>query len=876
MRSCVLVSGQEEHVGDSRFAATPAPQIQLPGSGRAFPIKFFIKISNRYSRSILLNTTMSRFFATAYDSEDSSDEELLSSSEELLSSSESEAGERSEQEESEEEEEDDEEWASSSDDSDDDYHAGKVRGPSYFLKKDYKSGVDDSDSDSDAEEKRVVKSAKEKYLEEIANLVDQIENFSMVEDWVKISTEFDKLNKLVSKYPQFHIPVPRLYIKSLAILEDTISSAQNKDVKKKLNALESKSMNVVKQRVKKAVKDHQSELELYRKNPEAYESGALVETDTLKETQTTQTSGSEAAGIFTILRSIIETRGKKNLDLAEQISQLEELTQLAKAPFHLISIYLLLVPIRFDLYAKAAFMPLEQWRYALRDINALLDVLEKNRDYVVSETAAPTDDIETEPQPDANGVKQMIGSIASLVERLADELTSHLLAIDPHSTEYVSRLRDESSVYTLLVRAQVYYESIISKKELQTPKGDQLARVILKRVDYIYFKPSKLIIFGENTVWKKLDESLDSSIYPKLKESGPQGVEYTNGLIDALCLVLYEQPNSVFRKKAVLYHIYYYAFNDQYFKARDMLLLSHLQATIHTADPQLQVLFNRSLVQLGLSAFRCGLIHEAQQSLYEIATSPRQKELLGQGVQRFQVQQSQVDKQRLLPFHMHVNLELLECSFYTASMLIEVPLMVQNPDFAKRRVAVSKSFKRVLEYHERQVFDGPPEYTRDYIMLAAKALLKSDWKKASELINSIKIWDLFNNSDKIKAMLLEKLQIEALRTYLFTNETFYSKLSISTLAAIFQIEERIVKSTVLKMIANEEITALYNQPANILEFVEGNKLKASKLQELALNLSEKVNQIVERNERLSLGGFQYPLEKKQNRPERANGVATKQ
>ncbi|KAH3668495.1 hypothetical protein OGAPHI_002249 [Ogataea philodendri] len=825
---------------------------------------------------------MSRFFTTTYDSEDSSDEELLSSSEELLSSSESEAGDVSSEEGSPEEEDDesDEDWDSGSgldSDSDDDYQAGKVRGPSYFLKKDFKSGGGDSDSDSDGEEKRVVKSAKEKYLEEIANLVDQIENYSMVEDWIKIVSEFDKLSKSVQKSGQFQIRVPRLYIKSLAILEDAITSFQDKDVKKKLNSSESKALNVVKQRVKKAIKDYQSEIDQYRKNPEAYESGASVEPETPVQTETSKSAqDSEGAGIFTILRSIIETRGKKNVDLSEQIGQLEELTQLAKKPFHLISVYLLLVPIRFDLYSKAAFMPLEQWRFALRDINALMDVLEKNRNYIVSETAAPVDDIETEPEADANGVRQLIGSIASLVERLADELTSHLLAIDPHSTEYVSRLRDESSVYTLLVRAQVYYESIISREDLATPKGDQLARVILKRLDYIYFKPSKLIIFSENTVWKKLEESLDSPIYSKLTESGPQGVEYTNGLIDALCLVLYEQPNSVFRKKAVLYHIYYYAFNDQYFKARDMLLLSHLQATIHTADPQLQVLFNRSLVQLGLSAFRCGLIQEAQQSLYEIATSPRQKELLGQGVQRFQLQQSQVDKQRLLPFHMHVNLELLECAFYTASMLTEVPLMAQNPDFAKRRVAVSKSFKRVLEYHERQIFDGPPEYTRDYIMLAAKALLKSDWQKASKLINSIKIWDLFNNSDKIKAMLQEKLQIEALRTYLFTNESFFTKLSISNLATIFQLEERVVKSTVLKMISNEEITALYNQPANILELVESNKPKASKLQELALNLSEKVNQIVERNERLSLGGFQYPLEKKQNRPERANGVATKQ
>ncbi|GMF83020.1 unnamed protein product [[Candida] boidinii] len=174
-----------------------------------------------------------------------------------------------------------------------------------------------------------------------------------------------------------------------------------------------------------------------------------------------------------------------------------------------------------------------------------------------------------------------------------------------------------------------------------------------------------------------------------------------------------------------------------------MLLMSHLQSTIHTSDTQLQVLFNRALVQLGFSAFRLGLFVEAQQSLQEIATSSRQREILGQSVQRFQQQQSQVDKQRLLPFHMHINLELLECCFHTASLLIEIPFMAASPEVAKKRQTSAKSFKRALEYHERQIFEGPAENTRDYIMYAAKALQKSDWKKASELLDSIKIWSLF-------------------------------------------------------------------------------------------------------------------------------------
>ncbi|ODV85937.1 hypothetical protein CANARDRAFT_7297 [[Candida] arabinofermentans NRRL YB-2248] len=836
---------------------------------------------------------MSRFFATAYESDVSSDEELLSSDDELISSSgsetESKGSDSEDADQDDDEDNDSEDWDSDfegdddDDDSDDDYTSGKAKGPSYFLKKDFLKGGpagSDSDSDSDSDdEKKVVKSAKEKYLDEIASSVDQIENFSMVEDWIKIANEFDRLSKAIARYPQYHIPVPRLYIKSLAILEDAITGFQEKDTKKKLNASESKSFNIVRQRVRKSSKEFQSDIDLYRKDPEAYETGSAeadAEAQQAKEAEAAK-SQSPDAGVFTVLRSVIETRGKRNVDQSEQIQTLEDLISRTSNAYQLISIYLMLIPVRFDQFAKAPFMPAAQWKASLADINSLLDVLQKNPTYVVSELAAPIDDIEVEPEANSEGVKEIIGSLVSLAERLDDALTAHLLAIDPHSSEYVSRLRDETALYTLLVKTQVYYERITAAEDLTTARGDQLSRVILKRLDHIYFKPSKLIIFAETSAWNTLNSSssLDSKVHSKISSSGPQGIDYTNGLLDALCLNLYKQQNSIFRKKAVLYHIYYYAFNDQFYKSRDMLLLSHLQASIHTADPQLQVLFNRALVQVGLSAFRSGLIGEAQQLLHEIAISARQKELLGQGNQRFQNQQTQADKQRLLPFHMHINLELLECSFYAASLLIEIPQIAQNPEFARKRQTSSKAFRRVLEYHDRQIFAGPPETTRDYIVLAAKALAKSDWKKASELINSVKIWDLYNNADQLKKMLLEKLQIEALRTYLFTNQNFYSKLSISDLSTTFEITESAVKSTVAKMIMNEELNVVINQLTNMIEFSETeNKGTPTKLQELSLGLSEKVAQLIERNERLSTGGYQVQYDKKQAGNTRSGSAVT--
>ena len=76
-------------------------------------------------------------------------------------------------------------------------------------------------------------------------------------------------------------------------------------------------------------------------------------------------------------------------------------------------------------------------------------------------------------------------------------------------------------------------------------------------------------------------------------------------------------------------------------------------------------------------------------------------------------EQERLERQRQLPFHMHINLELLECIYLTCSMLLEIPLLAQigsAPDIKKR--VISKTYRRHLEFHERQIFTGPPENTR--------------------------------------------------------------------------------------------------------------------------------------------------------------------
>jgi translation initiation factor 3 subunit C len=57
-----------------------------------------------------------------------------------------------------------------------------------------------------------------------------------------------------------------------------------------------------------------------------------------------------------------------------------------------------------------------------------------------------------------------------------------------------------------------------------------------------------------------------------------------------------------------------------------------------------------------------------------------------------------LDRQRQLPFHMHINLELLECAYLTCSMLLEIPAMAaagSNPE-ARKKVISGKYYLIIL------------------------------------------------------------------------------------------------------------------------------------------------------------------------------------
>ena len=670
---------------------------------------------------------------------------------------------------------------------------------------------------------------------------------------------------------------PKLYIKTIADLEDFINETtlKQRSTAKKMNASNTKGFNAMKQKIRKNNKDFAAEIEKYKDNKDEYmESDEEEEEVVVQGAKPTRVERINALnelhdseeGFATVGQGArlcntpgkhsqkspnhYQSRGRKNTDRGEQVRVMERLLEVAVTPYQRIRVLLTLISTRFDMTTSSIqqYMSQEQWKAAEREFSLLLQTLEANPQFIVSEGAEEWEDDEKAPQPTADEIFKIPGSIVSSVERLDDELTRSLQQTDPHTAEYIERLGDEQLLYNDIVRAQIYIETL-NKIEHFEARQDSTNRVVMRRLEHVYFKPAQVVIILEDKTWDALPPNLASDITPRSQQ---RNVEF---LVQTLCNYLFQHSEGIIRARSMLCQIYFLALQDNFWRARDLALMSHLTENISTFDVSTQILFNRTLVQIGLCAFRAGLCYEAQTVLQEICGSGRQKELLAQGVimQRYSTvtpEQERLERQRQLPFHMHINLELLECVYLTCSMLLEIPLLAQtgsSPDIRKK--IISKTFRRMLEYTERQVFQGPPENTRDHVMQAAKALASGDWRKCGDLISKIAIWDLLGaDKEKVKTMLAEQIQEEGLRTYLFTYAPYYDTLSITTLSGMFEMDAKKIAAIVSKMISHEELAAALDQVNDAIVFRKGVEL--SRLQSQVITLSEKAMGILEGNEKV--------------------------
>jgi len=433
---------------------------------------------------------------------------------------------------------------------------------------------------------------------------------------------------------------------------------------------------------------------------------------------------------------------------------------------------------------------------------------------------------------------QVKKSVVDRIQSIAAEYVKIFQNTDQHSTDYIQVLGNEERIIAIVRSACKYQEDYMAhwtgkvSKEQEANMRESICKAYVLLVNHLHYKYNK-----------------DPAIEAELNK---------------MYNFIYEHdPTNRVKMQCVLLHVYHLALHDRWHEARDLFNMTHMTQNIDsTQEPTHKILYNRAIAQLGLAGFRRGNMQHASQCLNELQQTNRVKELMAQGLQNLHyskqaqertAEEEALQRMRLLPYHMHINLDLLDCAYLVATMINEIPFLAQN-EFNGRRKPISKPFYNLLRQSEKNSLNAPPDHHKDSLMLAAKAMKLGDWRKCvgfviNEKLNKT-IWSRFNNSAEVIKMLEEKLKVECLRTYMFTYSQFYTNISNEWLSDNFELPQEQVQRIVTKLMLEDNLQGSWDGPTGTVVL---HGTEPTRLQNIALQLSQKVAQIQEQNEKIASG-----------------------
>ena len=474
------------------------------------------------------------------------------------------------------------------------------------------------------------------------------------------------------------------------------------------------------------------------------------------------------------LVSINEKRGRSGYDPVVYVRNLTKLLTGAKDLEVRIDLLISLLKIRHEAtqIVGDSVVTLAFWNETCENIFTFFRTLKECPTYVLKESI--TDDPKESTEESGVDYKVQANTL-SYLEMLDKYLTIGLKGEEPKSAAYIIWLKNEVKLLELAEEVMIHYKTL---KILQAQ-----VRVALILMDRLHYKHDSLlkIMREKGSVVTKKEYYLEENMKAK---------------IESLATLVYEHGYDTQKILATLYHIFHHALHGRFHEGRDLFIYSRMSQQ-HLSDPKPQIHYNRALVQLGIAAFQCGYTEHVIECLGDIAATSRLKELLAQGVSGRKdksAKQDQEEAKKLLPYHTHLNIDLIESAYLISAMLVEVPVVSKQRHTIMEN-AGARHFRKVMQdFERRNVLGIPYDNVKDHIARAAHRLQEGDWQECYNLIEGMNIWRLqTENKQDLLAALKEKIKEAGLLAYVHMSLSQYNSYSIPILANMFDISEASVE-----------------------------------------------------------------------------------
>jgi translation initiation factor 3 subunit C len=385
------------------------------------------------------------------------------------------------------------------------------------------------------------------------------------------------------------------------------------------------------------------------------------------------------------------------------------------------------------------------------------------------------------------------------MEKLENELYKSLQFNTNNNAEYSNCILNELKFLTLCKKIESFYKNY---KNIFC-----IAKIYLLVIMHTYYKTNNQV---KNLV-KKFNLKLEEDDYVQKIIINNDKEFFRN-----LCNQVYQTLDEESKVKVMLYQIYFLCVRNDYESATKLFNSSNIYELISLFKTEtLKVLFNRTLAQLGLCAFKNLDLEEVLKYLTPLCTKgpTKLKEYLSQSYNKDSEKNAlfdRGDKMRTIPTIMRINANDLDTIFYLSSMINDVPKILYEKIFGKENEEMnsnSHAFERLFYNFQRQQFNGPSNIDKDKILATTTLLMKGDWKKCVEVIKNLNIIKKYST---LQDKLFELIKRTALKCFIMFYMSEYESFEFNNLCKRFEIKDYEVKNIINDMILTGKIKAKWN------------------------------------------------------------------